>query len=122
MTLTDYLIDIALLAIVLLQIRGRVLTTRSLLLPIGLGGWAATTYLQVIPTAGNDLVLVAGCAGVGETEVLILIAEGLSNAEIGAALYVAESTVKTHVNRIFAKTRSLDHIQAAAYAHRAGLL
>ena len=65
MTLTDYLIDIALLAIVLLQIRGRVLTTRSLLLPIGLGGWAATTYLQVIPTAGNDLVLVAGCAGVG---------------------------------------------------------
>ena len=57
-----------------------------------------------------------------ETEVLILIAEGLSNAEIGAALYVAESTVKTHVNRIFAKTRSLDHIQAAAYTHRAGLL
>jgi hypothetical protein len=65
MTLTDYSIDIALIAIVLLQIRGRALTARSLLIPIGLGGWAAITYLHTIPTAGNDLVLIAGCAVIG---------------------------------------------------------
>jgi DNA-binding NarL/FixJ family response regulator len=57
-----------------------------------------------------------------EAEVLSLIAQGRSNAEIAAALYVAEATVKTHVNRIFAKTGSRDRTQAAAYAHRHGLV
>jgi DNA-binding NarL/FixJ family response regulator len=56
-----------------------------------------------------------------EAEVLALIGEGLSNGEIAERLYVAEATVKTHVNRIFAKTHSRDRAQAAAYAHRAGL-
>lgn len=57
-----------------------------------------------------------------EGEVLALIAQGLSNTEIAAALYVAEATVKTHVNRIFAKTNSRDRAQAAAYAHRVGVV
>jgi len=56
-----------------------------------------------------------------EAEVLVLIAAGQSNTEIAEQLYVAEATVKTHVNRIFAKTRSRDRAQAAAYAHRNGL-
>ena len=56
-----------------------------------------------------------------EAEVLDLIASGLSNREIAARLYVAEATVKTHVNRIFAKTGSRDRSQAAVYAHRHGL-
>ena len=56
-----------------------------------------------------------------EAEVLALIANGSSNSEIAAHLYVAETTVKTHVNRIFAKTGSRDRAQAAAYAHRHGL-
>lgn len=56
-----------------------------------------------------------------EAEVLALIAQGCSNAEIADRLYVGESTVKTHVNRIFAKTGSRDRSQAAAYAHRRGL-
>jgi DNA-binding NarL/FixJ family response regulator len=56
-----------------------------------------------------------------EAEVLALIAEGLSNTDIAARLYVGEATVKTHVNRIFAKTQSRDRAQAAAYAHRHGL-
>jgi DNA-binding NarL/FixJ family response regulator len=56
-----------------------------------------------------------------EAEVLALIGDGLSNGEIAERLFVAETTVKTHVNRIFAKTRSRDRAQAAAYAHRLGL-
>jgi DNA-binding NarL/FixJ family response regulator len=56
-----------------------------------------------------------------EAEVLQLIATGLSNSEIGTQLFVSEATVKTHVNRIFAKTASRDRAQAVAYAHRHGL-
>jgi DNA-binding NarL/FixJ family response regulator len=53
-----------------------------------------------------------------ELEVLALIADGLSNREIASQLYLSEATVKTHVNRIFAKTGSRDRAQAVAYAHR----
>jgi DNA-binding NarL/FixJ family response regulator len=56
-----------------------------------------------------------------EAEVLSLIANGRSNIEIAAQLYVGEATVKTHINRIFAKTASRDRAQAVAYAHRHGL-
>ncbi len=56
-----------------------------------------------------------------EAEVLGLIASGLSNQEIASRLYVSEATVKTHVNRIFAKTGSRDRAQAVAYAHRHGM-
>ncbi|HET9075563.1 MAG TPA: response regulator transcription factor [Acidimicrobiales bacterium] len=56
-----------------------------------------------------------------EVEVLGLIAAGLSNGEIAGRLYVSEATVKTHVNRIFAKTHSRDRMQAASYARRHGL-
>jgi DNA-binding NarL/FixJ family response regulator len=56
-----------------------------------------------------------------EGEVLRLIAAGMSNTEIAAQRFVSEATVKTHVNRIFAKTRSRDRSQAVAYVHRRGL-
>jgi len=57
-----------------------------------------------------------------EAEVLRLMAAGRSNPEIGRDLFVSEATVKTHVNRIFAKTGSRDRSQAVAYAHRRGLV
>jgi DNA-binding NarL/FixJ family response regulator len=57
---------------------------------------------------------------VREAEVLAYITRGLSNGEIAAALYVSEATVKTHINRIFAKTQSRDRAQAIAYAHDHG--
>lgn len=67
MTFSDYLIDIGLMALVLVQIRGRRLTPGSLLLPLGVVGYVAASYLRGVPTAGNDLFLVAGCALLGAT-------------------------------------------------------
>src|SRR5215831_19200263 len=55
-----------------------------------------------------------------EAEVLRLIADGRSNREIARALFVSEATVKTHVNRIFAKTGSRDRAQAIRYAYTHG--
>jgi DNA-binding NarL/FixJ family response regulator len=56
-----------------------------------------------------------------ELEVLRLIASGLSNREIAGQLYVSEATVKSHINRIFAKTGVRDRAQAVQYAYRHGL-
>ncbi len=56
-----------------------------------------------------------------EVEVLALIAEGLTNAEIAGRLVVSGATVKTHVNHIFAKTGARDRAQAVVYAYAHGL-
>jgi DNA-binding NarL/FixJ family response regulator len=57
-----------------------------------------------------------------ERDVLKLIARGLSNREIGQAMFVAETTVKTHVGRIFMKLDARDRVQAAVAAYDAGLV
>jgi DNA-binding NarL/FixJ family response regulator len=56
-----------------------------------------------------------------EAEVLTLLAAGLSNAEIAERLYLSHATVKTHINRIFAKTGARDRAQAVRYAYQHGL-
>ncbi|WP_327305420.1 response regulator transcription factor [Streptomyces sp. NBC_01298] len=68
-----------------------------------------------------------GSAGVTEltereTEVLVLIAQGLSNAEIADRLIIAESTIKTHVSRILVKLGLRDRTQAAVFAYETRLV
>jgi hypothetical protein len=65
MTLTDWIIDIALILIVFRQLREERLTIRTILLPLVLMGWAGATYLHGVPTAGNDVLLMTVLAAVG---------------------------------------------------------
>jgi hypothetical protein len=81
MSLTDYAIDIALISIVFLQMRGRRLTLRNLVLPIGIVAYVATSYLNGIPTAGNDLLLVM--VGVGAGAILGLLSGLFTSVRLG---------------------------------------
>ena len=67
MTTTEYALNIALVGLVVLQIRGITITKAALLFPVVMTIWIATSLLSSVPTAGNDLVLEVGGALAGAT-------------------------------------------------------
>jgi hypothetical protein len=97
MTTFDYILDSALVLLVLLQIKERRLTTRTIIRPLVIVAVAVVNYLNGIPTGGNDLVLVAvlGCLGAligvasGQTLIMRRGADGsvLARAGWGSAFF-----------------------------------
>jgi hypothetical protein len=67
MTITDYLMNFALIGLVVLQIRGHKITAARLLVPVAMTVWVASQILHAIPTTGDDLLLEASLALVGGT-------------------------------------------------------
>lgn len=86
------------------------------------GGEAETTPAGANPTTGARAARSAIGLTERELQVLLGMAEGKSNAEIGRELFVSEDTVKTHARRLFRKLGARDRAHAVAAGFRAGLV
>jgi DNA-binding NarL/FixJ family response regulator len=105
----------------------RVVADGEALLAPGVTRRLISEFAALHPRAGSDPVAAVGPAGLAvltprETEVLRLVAEGLSNTEIAAKLVVHEETVKTHVSRVLRKLGLRDRTQAVVAAYESGLV
>jgi DNA-binding NarL/FixJ family response regulator len=103
---------------------------------IGLVRVAAEGHMVLSPTAARRLIAasadsqqsrdrarqLAGSLTERETEVLACLGEGLSNAQVGARLYLSEATVKGYVSRILVKLDCANRTQAGLLAHDAGIV
>ena len=74
------------------------------------------------PAPGAATASVAGPLTERELEVVKLVAQGLSNAEVAARLYLSEATVKSHVARVLAKLGLRDRVQVVVYAYEHGIV
>ena len=79
-------------------------------------------FTRMRPVSGTLPSAVLGTLTPRETEVLRLVAEGMSNPEVARRLVVTEETVKTHVSRILAKLGLRDRTQAVVAAYESGLI
>ncbi|WP_157252060.1 response regulator [Nonomuraea typhae] len=81
-----------------------------------------TEFARLGPAARPAAGVTIDALTARESEVLVLVAQGLSNAEIAGSIIVAEETVKTHVGRILNKLGLRDRTQAAIFAYESGLV
>jgi DNA-binding NarL/FixJ family response regulator len=79
-------------------------------------------YARRLPMQGAGTPAVPAEITKRELAVLLHVARGLSNSEIAAALYLAESSVKTHVGHLLAKLHRHDRVQLVIYAYETGLI
>ena len=81
---------------------------------------AATAVAPAAPAPAAEAAALPAPDGLTQREagILALIAQGLTNPEIAARLFLSNHTVKTHISRIFAKTGSRDRVAAIGYARR----
>ncbi|GEJ99300.1 response regulator [Streptomyces sp. NPDC003388] len=100
----------------------RVVAAGDALLAPGITRRLIAEFTRLDGTPRRPLMRRVGALTERETEVLTLIAQGLSNAEIAGRLVVAEQTVKTHVGRILVKLGLRDRTQAAVFAYESGLV
>lgn len=102
------------------RVLARFATAPSPASPVSTGPSAAPSTAGREPTPGRATALVEPLTD-RENEVLTLLADARSNAEIAGALFIGEATVKTHVSRILQKLGARDRVQAVVLAHRLGL-
>ncbi|MFE9816558.1 response regulator transcription factor [Streptomyces sp. NBC_00236] len=74
-----------------------------------------------LPRTGGDVLELPDGMTPREAEVLVLIADGMSNAEIARSLHISQATVKSHINNLFAKAGLRDRAQAVRYAYVRGI-